>query len=55
MSISWNDKDPIYRQLHDRIVASILEGVVVDGDVLACVRYFVKEQTINDIRVSKLG
>ena len=27
MNISWNDKDPIYRQLKDRILEMILEGV----------------------------
>ena len=32
MQISWNEKDPIYRQLHDRIVELILEGVFIDGE-----------------------
>ena len=53
MSISWNDKDPIYRQLHDRIVASILEGVFVDGDGLPSVRQLASEHRINPITVSK--
>ena len=53
MSISWNDKDPIYQQLHDRIVASILEGVFVDGDGLPSVRQLASEHRINPITVSK--
>lgn len=53
MSISWNDKDPIYRQLHDRIVASILEGVFLDGDGLPSVRQMASEHRINPITVSK--
>jgi GntR family transcriptional regulator len=53
MSISWNDKDPIYRQLHDRIVASILEGVFLDGDGLPSVRQLASEHRINPITVSK--
>ena len=53
MQISWNDKDPIYRQLHDRIVESILEGVFLDGDALPSVRRLASEHRINPITVSK--
>ncbi len=53
MPIHWNDKDPIYRQLHDRIVALILEGVFVDGDALPSVRQLASDHRINPITVSK--
>lgn len=53
MQISWNDKDPIYRQLHDRIVESILEGIFLDGDALPSVRTLASEHRINPITVSK--
>ena len=53
MQISWNDKDPIYRQLHDRIVESILEGIFADGEALPSVRQLASEHRINPITVSK--
>jgi GntR family transcriptional regulator len=53
MNIHWNDKDPIYRQLHDRLVELILEGVFRDGDVLPSVRQIAAEQRINPITISK--
>ena len=53
MQISWNDKDPIYRQLHDRIVELILEGIFADGDALPSVRQMASDHRINPITVSK--
>ena len=53
MEISWNDKDPIYRQLHDRLVEMILEGVYRNGDVLPSVRRISADHRINPITVSK--
>ena len=38
MDPKWNDNQPIYRQLRDRVVAMILEGVLKDGDALPSVR-----------------
>ena len=34
----WNDSQPIYRQLRDRVVAMILDGVLKEGDPLPSVR-----------------
>ena len=53
MQISWNDKDPIYRQLHDRLIELILEGVYQDGDPLPSVRQVSSDHRINPITVSK--
>lgn len=53
MHIAWNDKDPIYRQLHDRLVEMILEGVYRDGDGLPSVRQIASEHRINPITVSR--
>lgn len=53
MSTHWNDKDPIYRQLYDRFVAMILEGVFAEGDSLPSVRQIAAEERINPITVSK--
>jgi len=53
MEISWNEKDPIYRQLHDHLVALILEGVFRNGDPLPSVRQIAADHRINPITVSK--
>ena len=34
MDREWNDSQPIYRQLRDRVVAMILDGVLKEGDPL---------------------
>ena len=33
MDREWNDNQPIYRQLRDRVVAMILDGVLKEGDM----------------------
>jgi GntR family transcriptional regulator len=38
MEREWNDSQPIYRQLRDRVVALILDGVLNEGDPLPSVR-----------------
>lgn len=53
MQISWNDKDPIYRQLRDRLVEMMLEGIYTDGEPLPSVRHVATEQRINPLTVSK--
>ncbi len=35
MDREWNDSQPIYRQLRDRVVAMILDGVLKEGDPAA--------------------
>jgi GntR family transcriptional regulator len=37
MDSEWNDSQPIYRQLRDRVVAMILDGVLKEGDPLPSV------------------
>jgi GntR family transcriptional regulator len=49
----WNDGQPIYRQLRDRIVAMILEGVLNEGDPLPSVRTVAAEYRVNPITVLK--
>jgi GntR family transcriptional regulator len=53
MNISWNDKDPIYRQLRDRILEMILEGVFLEGENLPSVRQLASDHRINPMTVSK--
>src|SRR5438477_467022 len=37
MDRDWNDSQPIYRQLRDRVVAMILDGALNEGDPLPCI------------------
>jgi DNA-binding transcriptional regulator YhcF (GntR family) len=53
MEPNWNDTQPIYRQLRDRIVTMILEGVVNDGDALPSVRQVAGEYSLNPLTVLK--
>src|SRR5205085_12222029 len=53
MDREWNDSQPIYRQLRDRVVASILDGVLNEGDPLPSVRNVAAEYRVNPITVLK--
>ena len=53
MEREWNDTQPIYRQLRDRVVALILDGVLKDGDPLPSVRNVAAEYRVNPITVLK--
>ena len=53
MSMTWNDSTPIYRQLRDRVVAMILDGVLKPGEALPSVRQVAADFQINPITVSK--
>ncbi len=39
----WDESQPIYRQLRDRVVAMILEGVLKEGEPLPSVRQVASE------------
>jgi DNA-binding transcriptional regulator YhcF (GntR family) len=53
MDPDWNDGQPIYRQLRDRVVAMILDGVLNEGDPLPSVRNVAAEYRINPLTVLK--
>jgi GntR family transcriptional regulator len=53
MDREWNDNQPIYRQLRDRVVAMILEGVLNQGDPLPSVRSVAAEYRVNPLTVLK--
>ena len=53
MDREWNDTQPIYRQLRDRVVAMILEGVLKEGDPLPSVRNVAAEYRVNPLTVLK--
>lgn len=53
MNIGWNDNAPIYRQLKDRVIGMMLDGVLKAGDPLPSVRQVASEYQLNPITVSK--
>src|SRR5437763_16936061 len=53
MDREWNDGQPIYRQLRDRVVAMILDGVLQEGDPLPSVRNVAAEYRVNPLTVLK--
>lgn len=53
MESEWNDSQPIYRQLRDRGVHMILDGVLNEGDPLPSVRTVAAEYRVNPLTVLK--
>jgi GntR family transcriptional regulator len=53
MDREWNDNQPIYRQLRDRVVAMILDGVLSEGDPLPSVRTVSADYRLNPLTVLK--
>jgi len=53
MDREWNDRQPIYRQLRDRVVAMILDGELKEGDPLPSVRTVAADYRLNPLTVLK--
>src|SRR5437899_9178993 len=53
MNREWNDHQPIYRQLRERVVHMILDGVLKEGDALPSVRNVAAEFRVNPLTVLK--
>jgi GntR family transcriptional regulator len=53
MDREFNDSQPIYRQLRDRVVAMILDGTLKEGDPLPSVRNVAAEYRVNPLTVMK--
>ena len=53
MDSEWNNGQPIYRQLRDRVVAMILDGILNGGDPLPSVRTVAAEYRVNPLTVLK--
>ena len=53
MDREWNDSQPIYRQLRDRMAAMILDGVLKEGAPLPSVRTVAAEYRVNPLTVLK--
>ncbi|MFZ6760520.1 GntR family transcriptional regulator [Undibacterium sp. Ji50W] len=53
MSVNWNDQTPIYRQLKQRVLGMMLDGLLRPGDALPSVRQVAAEYQLNPITVLK--
>ncbi len=53
MNREWNDHQPIYRQLRERVVHMILDGALKEGDPLPSVRNVAAEYRVNPLTVLK--
>jgi GntR family transcriptional regulator len=53
MDREWDDNQPIYRQLRDRVVDMMLDGVLKEGDPLPSVRNVAAEYRLNPLTVLK--
>ncbi len=53
MSDTWNNNAPIYRQLKERVIEMLLDGVLKPGDALPSVRQIAADFQLNPITVSR--
>ena len=53
MADPWNDREPIYRQVRDRVVVLILEGLLAEGTELPSVRSVAADLRVNPLTVLK--
>ena len=53
MDPEWNDSQPIYRQIRERVVAMILDGLIQEGEPLPSVRVVAAESRVNPLTVLK--
>lgn len=49
----WQEDVPIYRQVYDRLITMILDGVLSPGDAVPSVRQVAVDYRINPLTVSK--
>ena len=53
MDREWSQDQPIYRQLRDRVIEMILDGVLKEGDPLPSVRTVAADYRVNPLTVLK--
>ena len=53
MTVEWNDKQPIYRQLRDMVIERIVDGSFVEGEAVPSVRQVAADYQINHLTVGK--
>lgn len=53
MNDNWNDDQPIYKQLRDRVAGLIMDGSFAEGEAVPSVRNVAAESKINHLTVGK--
>ena len=53
MSIQWNERDPIYVQIHQYLVGLVIDGAIQEGDPLPSVRTIAETHRVNPLTASK--
>lgn len=53
MTVEWNDKQPIYRQLRDLVADRIMDGSFPEGEAVPSVRQVASDYKINHLTVGK--
>ncbi len=53
MTVEWNDKQPIYRQLRDMVAERIMDGTFPEGEAVPSVRQVASDYQINHLTVGK--
>ena len=49
----WDDRQPIYQQLADRLAARLLDGLPADGEAMPSVRTLASEHLLNPLTVNR--
>jgi len=52
-NITWNDQQPIYKQLKEKVVELIIDSEVNEGEAVPSVRQVAADYQINPLTVSK--
>ena len=53
MTVEWNDKQPIYKQLRGLVVERIMDGSFAEGEAVPSVRQVASDYQINHLTVGK--
>jgi GntR family transcriptional regulator len=51
--MTWDDRQPIYRQLADRLAGGLLEGEPSEGDAMPSVRALASRYVLNPLTVGR--
>jgi GntR family transcriptional regulator len=51
--IMWNNKQPIYQQVKERMIMMIVEGMLPEGEALPSVRQLASDYHLNPLTISK--
>jgi len=53
MGDNWNDAQPIYKQLRERVAGLIMNGSLIEGEAIPSVRKVSAQEQINHLTVAK--